>query len=179
MPAEGRTPMRRSFIETVMAAAVLIIAGLFFYFMYTTGYQKVEGYDVTAKFNSVAGLTPGSDVKMSGIKVGSVVGARLDPDSYLAILRLTIESSIKLPVDTVAKITSDSLSGRNYVSLKRGADNKIIPPNGQIKVTQDPVSIDDLVGRYIFGNASGPKQPGTKPDQGQQPKDGSSGSSGQ
>jgi len=157
MPAEGRTPMRRSFIETVLAAAVLIVAGLFLYFFYTTGYQKVEGYDVTAKFNSVAELKLGSDVRMSGIKVGSVVGVRLDPDTYLAILRLRIESSIKLPVDTVAKITSDSLSESNYVSLEPGADNKIIPPYGLIQVTQDPISIVDLIGRFIFGSASGPK----------------------
>jgi len=171
--------MRRSFVETLLAAAVLMVAGLFLYFIYTTGYQKVQGYDVTAQFNSVAGLSPGSDVRMSGIKVGSVVGAELDPDTYLASVTLRIESSIKLPIDTVAKIASDSLLQSNYVSLEPGTDHKVIPPNGQIQATRDPVNVLDLIGRYIFGGVGGPKQTGSKADQGQQSKDSSSDSTGQ
>jgi phospholipid/cholesterol/gamma-HCH transport system substrate-binding protein len=157
--------MRRSLVETLIGAVVLFVAGFFLYFTYTTGYQRVDGYEVTAKFNSVAGLTLGSDVRMSGIKVGSVVGARLDPDSYLAVLRLRIEKTIKLPVDTTAKITSDSLLGSNYVSLEPGAETKLIPENGQIQVTQDPINVVDLIGRFIFGSTTSPKQPGSKQDQ--------------
>ena len=171
--------MRRSLIETLIGAVVLIVAGMFLYFTYTTGYQKVEGYDVTAKFNSVAGLTLGSDVRMSGIKVGSVVAARLDPDSYLAVLKLRIESSIKLPTDTTAKITADSLLGSNYVALEPGADDKMIPPDGQIQVTQDPINVVDLIGRFIFGSATNPKQPGSKPGQQGQGQGGSTSGSGQ
>jgi len=167
--------MRRRFVETLLAAAVLMVAGLFLYFICTTGYQNVQGYDVTAKFNSVAGLTLGSDVRISGIKVGSVVGAELDPDTYLASLTLRIESSIKLPIDTVAKIASDSLLESNYVSLEPGTDHKIILPNGQIQATRDPVNVLDLVGRYIFGSVGGPKQTGSKADHGQQSKGGSTG----
>lgn len=154
--------MRRSLVETLIGAVVLAVAGFFLYFTYTTSYQRVEGYEVTAKFNSVAGLTLGSDVRMSGIKVGSVVGASLDPNSYLAILRLRIEKSIKLPVDTTAKITSDTLLGSNYVSLEPGAEDKLIPDNGEIEVTQDPINVVDLIGRFIFGSATNPKEPGSK-----------------
>ena len=162
--------MRRSLVETLIGAVVLLVAGFFLYFTYTTGYQRVDGYEVTAKFNSVAGLTLGSDVRMSGIKVGSVVGARLDPDSYLAVLRLRIEKSIKLPTDTTAKITSDSLLGSNYVSLEPGAETKLIPENGQIQVTQDPINVVDLIGRFIFGSSANPKQPGSKNGQQSQPQ---------
>ena len=162
--------MRRSLVETLIGAVVLLVAGFFLYFTYTTGYQRVDGYEVTAKFNSVAGLTLGSDVRMSGIKVGSVVGARLDPDTYLAVLRLRIEKSIKLPTDTTAKITSDSLLGSNYVSLEPGAETKLIPENGQIQVTQDPINVVDLIGRFIFGSSQSPKQPSPKNGQQSQPQ---------
>jgi len=163
--------MQRSVIETVIGAVVLAIAGLFLYFTYSTGYQKVEGYEVTAKFNRVDGISPGSDVKLSGIKVGRVVGARLDPSSFLAILTLTVDSSIKLPEDTIAKITSDSLLGGFYISLEPGAEEKLIPDGGQIVATQDPINLGDLVGRYIFGSASGgAKKP--KPDQPQSQSNG-------
>jgi phospholipid/cholesterol/gamma-HCH transport system substrate-binding protein len=164
--------MQRSVIETVIGAVVLAIAGLFLYFTYSTGYQKVEGYEVTAKFNRVDGIAPGSDVKLSGIKVGRVVGARLDPSSFLAILTLSVDRSIKLPEDTIAKITSDSLLGGNYVALEPGGEDKIIPPGGEIQSTQDPINISDLIGRFIFGGTGAPKPPPGK-QQGQQPSDGS------
>jgi phospholipid/cholesterol/gamma-HCH transport system substrate-binding protein len=183
--------MQRSVIETVIGAVVLAIAGLFLYFTYSTGYQKVEGYEVTAKFNRVDGIAPGSDVKLSGIKVGRVVGARLDPSSFLAILTLSVDRSIKLPEDTIAKITSDSLLGGNYVALEPGGEDKIIQPGGEIQSTQDPINISDLIGRFIFGGASGTKpppgkqqqppgqQPGGQPSQGQKSQDQSQPSSGQ
>jgi phospholipid/cholesterol/gamma-HCH transport system substrate-binding protein len=158
--------MQRSVIETVIGAVVLAIAGLFLYFTYSTGYQKVEGYDVSAKFNRVDGISLGSDVRLSGIKVGRVVSTRLDPSTFLAVLTLRVDRSIRLPVDTIAKITSDSLLGGNYVALEPGGEDKIIPPGGQIESTQDPVNISDLIGRFIFGGTGGAKPP---PGQGQQP----------
>lgn len=154
--------MHRSAIETVIGAVVLIVAAMFLYFTYNTGYQRVEGYDVTAKFNRVDGLGLGSDVKLSGIKVGRVVEAKLDPKTYLAVVDMRIDKSVKLPVDTTARITSDSLLGSNYVALEPGAEDKLIPDGGQIVATQDPVNLMDLVARYIFGSAGG-----AKPGQGQ------------
>src|ERR1044072_8475496 len=77
---QGR--MHRSVVETVIGAVVLAVAGLFLYFPYWTGYQRVEGYNVTAKFNRVDGLGVGSDVRLSGITVGRVVATQLDPATY-------------------------------------------------------------------------------------------------
>jgi phospholipid/cholesterol/gamma-HCH transport system substrate-binding protein len=159
--------MQRSVIETVIGALVLLVAGLFLYFTYTSGYQRVDGYEVTAKFNRVDGLALGTDVRLSGIKVGSVTAAKLDPDTYLAIVDMRIDKTIKLPIDTTAKITSDSLLGSNYVALEPGADDKMIADGGQIVATQDPINIGDLIGRYIFGSAGGAKP--QKPADGQAP----------
>jgi phospholipid/cholesterol/gamma-HCH transport system substrate-binding protein len=154
--------MHRSAIETVIGAVVLIVAAMFLYFTYSTGYQNVEGYRVTAKFNRVDGLALGSDVRMSGIKVGRVVATKLDTKTYLAIIDMRVDRAVKLPVDTTAKITSDSLLSANYVSLEPGADEKLIPDGGQIVATQDPINIGDLIGRYIFGSASSAKAPNKK-----------------
>ena len=166
--------MHRSVIETVIGAVVIAVAGLFLYFTYTTGYQRVDGYDVTAKFNRVDGLALGSEVRLSGIKVGRVVATQLDPQTYLAIIRMSIDKSVKLPVDTVAKITSDGLLGNLYVALEPGGEEKLIAPGGQIMSTQDPVNITDLVGRFIFGGpgaggASGKTPPGQNAPSSTQP----------
>ena len=80
--------MHRSAIETVIGALVLIVAAMFLYFTYKSGYQHVDGYRVTAKFNRIDGLALGSEVRLSGIKIGRVVAEKLDPDTYLAIVQL-------------------------------------------------------------------------------------------
>ena len=167
--------MRRSAIETVMGAVVLIVAAMFLYFTYNSGYQHADGYEVTAKFNRIDGLALGSEVRLSGIKVGRVISETLDPNTYLAIVRLSVDRGIRLPVDTTAKITSDSLLGSFYIALEPGAEYKLIPDGGQIVATQDPINIGDLIGRYIFGSTAGPKK--AKPDQAQSQGQSSSGQS--
>ena len=158
--------MHRSAIETVIGALVLIVAAMFLYFTYNSSYQHVDGYRVMAKFNRIDGLALGSEVRLSGIKIGRVVAEKLDPDTYLAIVQLSSERDVKLPVDTTAKITSDSLLGSNYIAIEPGADEKLIPDGGQIVATQDPINIGDLIGRYIFGSAGGKPKP--KPGQPEQ-----------
>ncbi|HVG81374.1 MAG TPA: outer membrane lipid asymmetry maintenance protein MlaD [Methylomirabilota bacterium] len=155
--------MRRSVIETIMGAVVLVVAGLFLFFAYTSSnVQATGGYELVARFNRVDGLANGSDVRMSGIKVGSVVAQSLDPKTYRAIVRLSIDSAIKLPEDTTARIQSDGLLGNTYMVLEPGGAEEMIPPGGTIAYTQDAVNLVDLLGRFIFSTpASGSSGGGT------------------
>ncbi len=152
--------MRGNVIETVMGAVVLIVAGVFLYFAYTTSQMHtVSGYEVSADFSRVDGIHDGSDVRISGIKVGSVVSATLNPTTFLATLRLSVEPDIKLPVDTVAEIVSSGLLGDKYVSLVPGGSENNIAPGGRIKYTQSSVNLESLIGQMIF-SAPGGKKPG-------------------
>jgi phospholipid/cholesterol/gamma-HCH transport system substrate-binding protein len=144
--------MGNNLVETLLGAVVLIVAGLFLVFAYsTTNVRTVGGYEVRAKFERVDGLNTGSDVKLSGIKIGTVVEQKLEPETYLAIIRMNINSSVKLPTDTVAQVTSDGLLGSNFVALVPGADEKVIAPGGEIKYTQAPVNVVQLLGKFVFG----------------------------
>jgi len=151
--------MSRNVIETVMGAVVLLVAALFLVFAYSSSNLRPGGgYEVIARFNTVEGVGAGTDVRMSGIKVGSVVDERLDPETYLAELRLNVDESVRLPVDTVAKIQSDGLLGGSYVALEPGAEEEMLPDGGEIRFTQDPVNLTDLLGRFVFtggGESSG------------------------
>jgi phospholipid/cholesterol/gamma-HCH transport system substrate-binding protein len=155
--------MSRNAVETVMGAVVLVVAAVFLFFAYTTTQvQAVSGYDLTARFDRVDGVRQGTDVKISGIKVGSVATATLDPKTFLATLRLSIASDIKLPKDTVASIKSAGLLGDNFVALDPGNEDAMIPPGGTIEHTQSPIDLMGLIGQFIFGQTgqSGPKKEG-------------------
>lgn len=150
--------MGRSLIETLMGVLVLAVAGLFVVFAYnTTSLRAVGGYELSAKFPRVDGLSRGADVRLSGIKVGTVVDQRLEPETFLAVVRVNIDSSIKLPIDTVAQVASEGLFGGNFVALVPGGDDKTIPPGGEIRFTQPPVNLVQLLGRFMF--SPGEKEP--------------------
>src|SRR5215468_2224593 len=150
--------MTGNMIETVMGAVVLVVAALFLFFAYSTSQVRaVQGYQVTAQFDSVAGIRDGSDVRIAGVKVGSIVSETLDPKTFLADVRMSIDPAYKLPDDTVAEIVSNGLLGDQYMSLVPGGEEKMIPPGGQIKFTQSPVSLEHLIGQMIFSAPAGQK----------------------
>ena len=143
--------MRRNAIETVMGAVVLLVAAVFVFFSYDMVQVKaVEGYEVTALFYKIGGLNEGSDVRISGIKVGTVIDHNLDPESYDARVRMTITGEVKLPLDTVASIASEGLLGGKYVRLEPGTDKSYIKGGGTITKTKDFRSLEDQVGEIIF-----------------------------
>ena len=150
--------MKGNMIEAVMGAVVLIAAAVFLVFAYNTSQVKsVDGYSVTADFQRIDGIRDGGEVRISGIKVGSVVSETLDPKTYLATVRMSIDRNVKLPDDTVAEIVSAGLLGDKYVSLVPGGSEKMIAVGGAIKYTQASVSLENLIGQTIFSPPGGKK----------------------
>ena len=157
--------MGRNAVETMMGAVVLVVAALFLYFAYTTSQVKAGGgYSLTARFDHVDGVRDGTDVRLSGIKVGTVVSQILEPKTYVAILHLNIDRDIQLPTDTVVTITSSGLLGDKYLSLEPGNEDKTIPPGGEITHTQSAMSLESLIGQVIF--SAGKKDTGSAGDNG-------------
>ena len=153
--------MTGNVIETVMGAVVLVVAALFLFFAYTTSQVRaVQGYEVSAQFERVGALRNGGDVRIAGVKVGSVVAETLDPKTFLATVRMSIDPIYKLPEDTVAEIVSNGLLGEQYMQLVPGGAEQMLPPGGQIKYTQSPVSLESLIGQMIFSQPGGQRRPG-------------------
>jgi len=146
--------MHRNVIETVMGGVVLLVAAGFVYLAFQSGsVSNGSGYLVTAEFDNASGLTTGSEVRMSGVKVGTVVSQRLDPKTFFAVVTINIADQISLPRDTSARILADGLLGNNYVSLEPGGEEETIAPNGKINFTQGSINVVDLLGRFIFSAA--------------------------
>jgi phospholipid/cholesterol/gamma-HCH transport system substrate-binding protein len=147
--------VRRSIAEVLMGAAVLIIAGGFLAFAIAhSGRTTTSGYPLHASFDHIDGLSNGADVRMAGVKIGSVTGERIDPKSYLAIVTMNVRDGIELPKDTAAVITSESLLGGKYLSLSPGGDVKMLKAGDTITITQSSVSLEQLLGKFIFSVTS-------------------------
>jgi phospholipid/cholesterol/gamma-HCH transport system substrate-binding protein len=158
--------MTGNVIETVMGGVVLVVAAFFLFFAYSTSQLRaVQGYEVTAQFERIDGVREGGDVRIAGVKVGSILAQTLDPKTFLATLRISVDSAYKLPDDTVAEIVSAGLLGDRYLALVPGGAEQTIPPGGRIKYTQSPVSLENLIGQMIFSQPGAQK----KPEDGQAP----------
>jgi phospholipid/cholesterol/gamma-HCH transport system substrate-binding protein len=148
--------MRRNLIETIMGAVVLLVAVAFVFFAFrSAGLSNAgrDGYQVMVEFDDASGLSAGTDVRMSGVKIGSVIDQRLNPDTYFAEVTLGISEAIRLPSDTSARIIPDGLLGGNYVALEPGADDDYIERGGRIVYSQGSINVVDLLGRFIFSAA--------------------------
>jgi phospholipid/cholesterol/gamma-HCH transport system substrate-binding protein len=156
---------RHSAAELLTGAVILLVAvGFLGYAVAHSGRTAASGYDLKAKFDHIDGLTVGSDVRMAGVKVGSVSNTKLDPESYLAVVTLSVQDNVKLPKDSSAEVTSDGLLGGKFLSLTPGGDTAMLPPGGTITITQSSVSLEQLLGKFIFSvtsmvNAVKPDQP--------------------
>lgn len=143
--------MKRSVVETVLGGVVLLAAVVFLAFSYkTASVGDVSGYSVTADFSGIGGLKVGDEVQISGVKVGQIAKVELDPKSFLARVTLDIGDQVKLPEDTAAMISSQSLLGGRYMALEPGGAEEMLPHGGHIQYTQAPQNLEQLLGQFIF-----------------------------
>jgi phospholipid/cholesterol/gamma-HCH transport system substrate-binding protein len=148
--------MTRNLLETLLGAVVLIVAVGFLVFAYRSSQvQQNGGYQLIARFDKVDGLEPGSDVRISGIKVGSVLDQSLDPETYRAQVRFSLREDVRLPADTSAAVVSNGLLGGKYLALVPGGDIEMLEPGDEVTLTQSAVNLEDLIGHMIFSQTGG------------------------
>ena len=141
--------------ETILGAVVAIVAVGFFAFASAQAGQNGNraGYDLSALFNRVDGITVGSDVRVSGVKVGVVKAISLDTDSYQARLTFTIDNTVKVNDQSTARIQSDGLLGGAYVSIEP-AGLTPLAAGGMIENTQGTVDLLSLFASFAGGGAN-------------------------
>jgi phospholipid/cholesterol/gamma-HCH transport system substrate-binding protein len=148
----------RSFAEVAAGGVVLLVAAIFIVFAVTnSGRGGIGGPALTlsAKFDRIDGLAPGADVRIAGVKVGSVVDQRIDPATFLAVLTFRIDGNLRIPRDSSAEIASEGLLGGRFVAIVPGGDERMLADGGQITITQSAVSLESLLGRFIFSMTEG------------------------
>ena len=148
--------MTRNILETLLGAVVLIVAVGFLAFAYNSSQiQQTDGYELIARFDKVDGLERGSDVRISGIKVGSVLDQALDSETYRAEVRFSLREDVRLPADTSAAVVSNGLLGGKYLALVPGGDIEMLEDGDEVTLTQSAVNLEDLIGHMIFSQGGG------------------------
>jgi phospholipid/cholesterol/gamma-HCH transport system substrate-binding protein len=135
----------------VLGAVVLAVAVVFLLFAVETGeVGEVRGYRLTANFLKAGGLETGNDVRIAGVKVGSVTDRNLDTETFEAIIGFTVHSDLKLSADTAAVVTSEGILGGKYLRLLPGKDATKLAPGGAIADARDYETLEDQVSKIIF-----------------------------
>src|SRR6476660_4552020 len=81
-----------------------------------------RGYRVWADFSDVQGLTTGAQVRVSGVKAGTVRDIRLEPNRLRVALEL--KKDIELHEDAIARLDFQALSGARFVTIDRGSSDR-------------------------------------------------------
>jgi phospholipid/cholesterol/gamma-HCH transport system substrate-binding protein len=145
--------MKNNLFEVIVGTFVLACAVYFFFFSFNkSGISTSATYQISAIFNSIDGVSSGSDVKIAGVKIGSIAGEKIDPITYRAILSLDINKNIKIPSDSSAKILSSGLLGGKYIGIEIGAEEEMLEEGGKIQFTQSGVNFEELLGKFIFSS---------------------------
>ena len=149
--------LRENLVEAAIGALVLLVATWFVVFAYhrTQGGDVAGAYSIHARFPNATGVNVGTDVRVSGIKVGTVRAQTLDPQSYEAVLTLALDPKVKLPLDSSAAITSEGILGGNYISLRPGGDSEMLRDGDEITDTSGSLDLLQLIGSFV--NQSGNK----------------------
>ncbi|MDA0704453.1 MAG: outer membrane lipid asymmetry maintenance protein MlaD [Proteobacteria bacterium] len=141
----------RSLVETIMGAVVILVAGTFLAYAYdSANLRPVEGYELKARFSSIDGLSTGADVRIGGVKIGTVTDRAIDFETYEVVVSMSVTPEIRLPIDTFAEVTGEGLIGNKYIKLDPGHDETKLAPGGEITRTKGVVSIEELLGKAIF-----------------------------
>ncbi|MDR3289971.1 MAG: outer membrane lipid asymmetry maintenance protein MlaD [Rickettsiales bacterium] len=149
--------MKNNKFETIIGAIVLLIAVLFFMVILNISKNTSrvnEGYVVSGEFNNVEGLTIGSDVKISGVKIGTVTDITLNKTNYKAIVFFGIENDLKIPTDSIFKVSSSGLMGGKFVNIKIGGMNEYLENKDIVDFTESTMDLEDLISRFVFNSGN-------------------------
>ena len=150
--------------EVLAGAAVLAAAVAFV--MYAAGGDRLKAgggtYPLTASFRSVEGISVGSDVRLAGVKVGTITSLKLNPQTYFADAEIALDQSVQLPEDSAILISSEGLLGGNFVELVPGGALDNLAPGDEIEDTQGAVSLITLLMKFV-GSKAGDPEPGAAP----------------
>ncbi len=142
--------MHRNIIETVLGAVVLLVAGIFLLFalQFSTA-AGVKGFDLLAEFRHIDGLKVGDEVRLAGIRVGTVSRMSLKPEDYSAVVTMRMEPGVEVSTDSTVSIHTDGLFGGKYLEIQIGGETENMKPGQRFGFVQDAVIVEELIEKIV------------------------------
>lgn len=141
-------------VSEIAVGGVVLAAAIAFgvYATQITGLSAGSaGYPLTASFRSLEGVSVGTDVRLAGVKIGSVTGVSLNPETFRADTTVSIFNGIDIPDDSAIVISSEGLLGGNFVEVMPGASPYDLAAGDEILDTQGSVSLVSLLMKFVSG----------------------------
>lgn len=113
-----------------------------------------DTYAIQAKFDNIGGLKVRGAVKSAGVVVGRVTEIRFDPEAYVAVVTMNLDTRYKFPRDTFATINTSGLLGEQYIGFEVGGDTAMLKAGDIIKKTQSAVVLEKLISQFMFNKAA-------------------------
>lgn len=149
--------MNKRNIEILVGFFVLLgMAGLLFLALKAANLASFgarDGYQVSARFDNIGGLKPRSPVRSAGVTVGRVTSIALDAKTFQGVVTMEIDSSVRFPKDSSAKILTAGLLGDQYIGIEPGSADENLPAGAVIRQTQSAVVLENLIGQLVTGKA--------------------------
>lgn len=147
--------MKKYSKETVVG--IFVVAGLVCIGYMTiklgnVGILEDDAYTLNARFNRITGLREGNPVNMLGLEIGRVANFKMDQDEQAVIVEMRINKGIKIYDDALAAIKTEGLIGDRYMDIAPGGAGEPLKPGGTITETQSPTDLNELIGKYAFGD---------------------------
>ncbi|NKB60085.1 MAG: MCE family protein [Alphaproteobacteria bacterium] len=144
--------MNRETVHILVGAAVLLAAPLLLivFFSGDARTSSADGYELTARYNRVDGVTIGTDVLLAGAPVGKVTQQEFDAETLQAVLTFTLRDDIQFPTDTAALIVSDGLLGGKFIKLDPGGAEEMLAPGDSFEYVQDAIIVEALLEKVVL-----------------------------
>ena len=139
-------------IEFVLGLLILILSiiSIFYYSSKINLLNKIDTFRINSSYFDIGNTTIGNDVKINGVKVGEVLNIKLDPVTYMAIITSSIDKSIKIPDDSVFKISNNGFIGSSYIEIQLGNSEELLKNNDYSINNIDAVSLEEIINNFIF-----------------------------
>lgn len=145
--------MQKNYLESLVGFSIVILTIILLWFFFTRNELKTNGslIPVTAYFQTVSGISKGTDVKLGGVKVGRVLDVRLDPESFSPILVIGLDKTYKIPADSSFAIKSEGIMGGKFVAVEVGPSQTPITEGQIFYNNQSSLDLESIVSQVVFG----------------------------
>ena len=147
--------MKINILDAFLGFTVLLITGLFLFYVYITLDTKLfksDGFRLHARFENIDGIVTGSKVKLSGVNIGTVRSISLEPESYYAFITMNFDKKFSFPDDTEASVQLEGLLGGSYISILPGGSDVMLLNDQEILYTQGSTSLLNLMLKFANTN---------------------------